>query len=134
MFKRMIATLLAGAMFITATPIDSLQGFLQDVESVTEAEEQAADSQTEEDLVEDDTGGSGTIDEAIVDSLEDVSENPEIITEALTEEDSEAVTEDDTADNAAETEDLMCAYMVPVRTTRRPIPDGPQTGTTTDIA
>ena len=44
MFKRMIATLLAGAMFITATPIDSLQGFLQDVESVTEAEEQAADS------------------------------------------------------------------------------------------
>ena len=59
MFKRMIATLLAGAMFITATPIDSLQGFLQDVESVTEAEEQAADSQTEEDLVEDDTGGSG---------------------------------------------------------------------------
>ena len=105
MFKRMIATLLAGAMFITATPIDSMQGFLQDVESVTEAEEQAADSQTEEDLVEDDTGGSETIDEAIVDSSEDVSEDPEEITETLTEEDSEAVTEDDTADNAAETED-----------------------------
>ena len=81
MFKRMIATLLAGAMFITATPIDSLQGFLQDVESVTEAEEQAADSQTEEDLVEDDTGGSETIDEAIVDSSEDVSEDPDEITE-----------------------------------------------------
>ena len=105
MFKRMIATLLAGAMFITATPIDSLQGFLQDVESVTEVEEQAADSQTDEDLVEDDTGGSETIDEAIVDSSEDVSEDSEEITETLTEEDSEAVTEDDTADNASETED-----------------------------
>ncbi|MBR3537902.1 MAG: hypothetical protein IKN79_02375, partial [Eubacterium sp.] len=105
MFKRMIATLLAGAMFITATPIDSMQSLLQDVESVTEAEEQTADSQTEEDLVEDDTGGSETIDEATVESSEDVSEDPKGITEALTEEDSEAVTEDDTADNAAETED-----------------------------
>ena len=107
MFKRMIATLLAGAMFITATPIDSLQGFLQNIESVTEAEEQAADSQTDVDLVEADTGGSETIDEVIVDSSEDVSENPEEITEALIEDDSEAVTEDDSegfVDEAEETD------------------------------
>ena len=58
MFKRMIATLLAGAMILTTSPVDSMRNLLQEASLVDEGEEQATDSRIEETMTEEDTGES----------------------------------------------------------------------------
>ncbi len=58
MFKRMIATLLAGAMILTTSPVESMRNLLQEASLVDEGEEQATDSPIEETMTEEDTGES----------------------------------------------------------------------------
>ena len=95
MFKRMIATLLAGAMILTTSPVESMRNLLQEASLVDEGEEQATDSRIEETMTEEDTGESKEFTEDVSAEDDGVYQEPaeDAETEALTEDETEAVTE-----------------------------------------
>ncbi|MBR3538956.1 MAG: S8 family serine peptidase, partial [Eubacterium sp.] len=122
MFKRMIATLLAGAMILTTSPVESMRNLLQEASLVDEGEEQATDSRIEESMTEENTGESKEFTEDV--SAEDdgvyqeSAEDAE--TEALTEDETEAVTEVEitgVSEDAEETENASEEQIESVETT-----------------
>ena len=122
MFKRMIATLLAGAMILTTSPVDSMRNLLQEAGLVDEGEEQATDSRIEETMTEEDTGESKEFTEDVSAEDDGVYQEPaeDAETEALTEDETEAVTEvesTEVSEDAQETKNASEEQIESVETT-----------------
>ena len=106
MFKRMLATILAGAMFLTAAPVDTLGDILKD-DSV-EAEESIGENTEEnaEKSAEGNTEETGMEDESEVQTEPDSTDQTETETTNVSmEEKKEIITEDSTMETTEDSSD-----------------------------